>query len=400
MFDIPSSQIHEEDRTKRWKHVRLVDAVALRRETVDPKKESELPYVGLEHIDTGQVDLKRWGKGTEVSSLKNRFAKNDVLYGKLRPYLDKAVIASVQGLCSTDILVLKPMEVVLPEFIAQILHTQEFISFANSTTTGLNHPRTSWSAIQEFSFPLPPISEQREIAQVLSTIRRAQQATREVIQTVREVKESFLDSIFSSGSATRWPIAKLGDICERPQYGITKSASSTNSGPKFLRITDIQDGEVDWQSVPTCEISNDDFETYKLKPRDILIARIGATTGKTFLVGEVPNAVFGSYLIRLRAGLSVIPAFLGAFTETRFYWDQIEKSKGGRLKQGVNIGVIQAIELPLPSIDQQKSYVTAFDELNRKLSVERERLTALQFLYQTSLHELLSGRIHLSQKGD
>jgi type I restriction enzyme S subunit len=91
----------------------------------------------------------------------------------------------------------------------------------------------------------------------------------------------------------------------------------------------------------------------------------------------------------------VIPMFLSAFAETKFYWDQIDKHKGGRLKQGVNIPIIQDIELPLPPLDQQSHYVDAFKKLDRKISLEEERLNALQALYQTLLHELLSGKIRL-----
>ncbi|MCX7837860.1 MAG: restriction endonuclease subunit S, partial [Anaerolineae bacterium] len=95
----------------------------------------------------------------------------DVLYGKLRPYLDKAVLAEWEGMCATDILVFViDKQRALPEFVVHLLHTRTFLDHAIATTSGTNHPRTSWQALQSFTFALPPLSEQRAIARILSAV--------------------------------------------------------------------------------------------------------------------------------------------------------------------------------------------------------------------------------------
>jgi type I restriction enzyme S subunit len=124
----------------------------------------------LEHIEPGNIRIQRWGKADDVRSLKTAFQQGDVLYGKLRPYLDKAVLAERDGICSTDILVIRAQSNLLPEFLAYLLHTSQFIAYAISTTTGVNHPRTSWKALQKFPIPFPPLSEQREIARMLQAV--------------------------------------------------------------------------------------------------------------------------------------------------------------------------------------------------------------------------------------
>jgi type I restriction enzyme, S subunit len=96
-----------------------------------------------------------------------------------------------------------------------------------------------------------------------------------------------------------WEVKKLAEV-SAINYGYTESASSRPVGPRFLRITDIQDDHVDWKSVPYCEIATADLSKYRLASGDIVFARTGATTGKSFLVDAPPNAVFASYLIRLR----------------------------------------------------------------------------------------------------
>lgn len=194
----PASQPPQaRDVEDQWKQVRLGDVITSRREAVDPESEPGLPYVGLEHIDSGQLVLTRWGKAADVRSQKNRFFRNDILYGKLRPYLDKAVLAAVEGFCSTDILVLEPSETVVPEFISQIFHTSEFVSFANSTTTGVNHPRTSWGAIKEFTFRLPPSSEQEKIATYLETLDRKMFAEKNRLTSLRDLYETVLHELLT-----------------------------------------------------------------------------------------------------------------------------------------------------------------------------------------------------------
>ncbi len=100
-----------------------------------------------------------------------------------------------------------------------------------------------------------------------------------------------------------WEMKSLGCM-SAINYGYTESASSEAVGPKFLRITDIRDDHVDWDQVPFCKIQSADIPKYRLAAGDIVFARTGATTGKSFLVDESPDAVFASYLIRLRLLIS------------------------------------------------------------------------------------------------
>jgi type I restriction enzyme S subunit len=153
-----------------WRVVRLGEVATLSTKAVDPANAGTKRYIGLEHIEPGNIRIQRWGKADDVRSLKTAFQQGDVLYGKLRPYLDKAVLAEWDGICSTDILVIRAQSNLLPEFLAYLLHTSQFIAYAISTTTGVNHPRTSWKALQKFPIPLPPLSEQREIARMLQAV--------------------------------------------------------------------------------------------------------------------------------------------------------------------------------------------------------------------------------------
>ena len=151
--------------------VQLKDIVNLRRETVQPNDSNKkLNFVGLKHIDSGVSTLKHWGDASEVKSVKSRFYPNDVLYGKLRPYLDKAIIAEFAGICSSDLLVFTANSRMIPRFLVYLLHSHTFRSYAVSTSSGITLPRTSWNALGEFTFALPPLAEQHRIVAKLETL--------------------------------------------------------------------------------------------------------------------------------------------------------------------------------------------------------------------------------------
>jgi type I restriction enzyme S subunit len=159
-----------------------------------------------------------------------------------------------------------------------------------------------------------------------------------------------------------WRKVRVKDIADTIQYGHTASAINRRTGPRFLRITDIQNGQVDWSAVPSCDIPKGDIPKYRLLPGDLVFARTGATTGKSFLIGESPEAVFASYLIRVRPSTDVNPKYLAAFFQSADYWRQIESGKRGIGQPNVNGKVLGDIELPFAPFDQQNEIVAEIEK--------------------------------------
>jgi type I restriction enzyme S subunit len=146
-------------------------------------------------------------------------------------------------------------------------------------------------------------------------------------------------------------------------YGYTESASFEPVGPRFLRITDIQDDHVDWDSVPYCRIQSVDLPKYRLASGDIVFARTGATTGKSFLVIDPPEAVFASYLIRLRLiEKELLPQFVYLFFQTPTYWKSIKDGSTGSAQGGFNATKLGALSIPIPPILEQRRIVGILDE--------------------------------------
>jgi type I restriction enzyme S subunit len=146
-------------------------------------------------------------------------------------------------------------------------------------------------------------------------------------------------------------------------YGYTESARSEPVGPQFLRITDIQNDRVDWESVPYCKIENADLSKYRLASGDIVFARTGATTGKSFLVNDPPDAVFASYLIRLRLlDKNLLPQFVSFFFQTPDYWQAIKDGSSGSAQGGFNATKLGAMRIPVPPLAEQERIVGLLDE--------------------------------------
>ena len=173
-----------------------------------------------------------------------------------------------------------------------------------------------------------------------------------------------------------YSVVSLDDVAERIDYGLTASAKNSGEGSKFLRITDIQNDQVDWVTVPLCDCSEEERKRYALKTGDIVFARTGATTGKSFLVRSCPeNAVFASYLIRVRASEKVDSGYLSRFFQTPSYWNQITQSSTGTAQPGVNASNLKKLSIPLPSIAQQRRIAEILDRAD---AIRRKRQEAIQ----------------------
>jgi type I restriction enzyme S subunit len=147
-------------------------------------------------------------------------------------------------------------------------------------------------------------------------------------------------------------------------YGYTESANHAEVGPKFLRITDIQFGKVDWSTVPYCPISNADEEKYSLRDGDLVFARTGATTGKSFLLSDPPRSVCASYLIRVRPdSRKVLPEYLYLYFQSGRYWLDVKGGMSGTAQGGFNSTKLGALSVRIPDLQSQQIIVDKAREL-------------------------------------
>ena len=183
---------------------------------------------------------------------------------------------------------------------------------------------------------------------------------------------------------------KLEDISEKIDYGLTEKAQDQNVGPKFLRITDIQNNKVNWQTVPYCVCSDKDFEKNKLESGDIVFARTGATTGKSFLIKNlVEPTIYASYLIRLRINQELaVSGYIAYFFKSDTYWQQIYLDSDGATLPSFNATKLKNLKIPLPSLDEQKAIVAKLDRAQRLIDIDRAMLAKYDELIQSVFLEM------------
>lgn len=179
--------------------------------------------------------------------------------------------------------------------------------------------------------------------------------------------------------ANEWTSTTLAELSSDVSYGYTESACSEKVGPHFLRITDIQNGIVNWAEVPYCPITREHHEKYKLSDGDIVIARTGNSTGENYLYQGHEDAVFASYLIRFRIDQQKAdPKFVWYNLRTRDWWDFINKSKTGSAQAGANAKVLGRFPIDCPSMSEQRAIANILGTLDDKIELNRKRSETLE----------------------
>ena len=180
-----------------------------------------------------------------------------------------------------------------------------------------------------------------------------------------------------------WEIKKLRDICIDISYGYTASAKLQEIGPKFLRITDIQDEFINWRDVPYCEINEEDHKKYKLEQGDIVIARTGASTGTTKIIQNNIDAIFASYLIRYKINKKIAnPFFVGFVLKSNLWKSHVGSIIGGSAQPGANAKQFGDFEFDLPTLEEQDVIVMILSSLNSKIELNQQMNKTLEAIGQ------------------
>ena len=160
-----------------------------------------------------------------------------------------------------------------------------------------------------------------------------------------------------------WAWCRLRNLSESIQYGY--NAPAKDSGRiKMVRISDIHENEVEWDSVPYCDIDDKEIQTYLLKKNDILFARTGGTVGKSFIVSNLPeDAVYAGYLIRTRYGKNANAQYMKYFMESNLYWEQLRDGCIATAQPNCNGKTLGKMQIPLPPLNEQSRIVAKIDEL-------------------------------------
>ena len=257
-------------------------------------------------------------------------------------------------------------------------------------------PSLKLSTLKSAEIPLPPLAEQRRIANILNRAARIERLRARAIDHLHTFAPALFVKMFGdpADNPMGWSVVQLGEVAGQGQYGLNASATTHEHGIRFIRITDI-DGN--GNLIENQKISVDpkiaNLNKYELVPGDVLIARSGATAGKSYMhydIGE--RSVFAGYLIRFRTERDqLLPSYLFYFLHTNEYWRQIRMMKRVAAQPNVNAKELASISFPLPPINEQQQFASIVNQSTRATAVVSEASKAASALTASLMDRLLDG---------
>ena len=277
---------------------------------------------------------------------------------------------------------------ILRDFLTLLISSKA--NYIKQTCRGTTVPHVSPDAISNMDLVIPPLPEQKRIVDLISSVDSYIDVLEQQAESARKSRSAVLHEMLSGGGEG-WTETRLSEIASI-RYGYTESASLIPNGPKFLRITDIQEGKVVWENVPYCQISDKELDSQKLLDGDIVFARTGATTGKSFLIKSPPLSVCASYLIRVRPNNEIIDShFLSYYFSTDDYWNQVRASTSGSAQGGVNSSKLGNLVIKYPYTTQQFEIVSFIKSMDDSIFSTEKLIIETKQLRSGLLSDLLSG---------
>ncbi|WP_126974815.1 restriction endonuclease subunit S [Frigidibacter oleivorans] len=397
--------------------MRLSDLCDLVGVQVDPANYANGVYIGLEHVASGRFVRFGEGEASDVQSGKYLFQSGDVLYGKLRPYLDKAVLAADTGICTTELLVLRPKEGVDPRFLVGVVHAPTFIEHAVSGTTGVQHPRTSWGHIANYELPAFDSREQVKIANLLWEVHDAITANEAAIEAGGDLKRAAMRALFTKGLQGEtqketeigpvpgsWDVGRLDRyatiISTRMSYSELENIDPSNDGETVkvlgIKVADMNlpGNEVELVSAKLEKDLPRAIAEYRCAPpRTIIFPKRGAAiaTNKKRIANEW--TAFDPNVIGVIGGTDLDQDFLFHWFQT---FDLKTITEPGPTPQ-LNKKNLEPLTIPVPpTLDEQREIVGILDAIDRKIDLHRRKRGVLDKLFKALLHKLMTGEIRVS----
>jgi type I restriction enzyme S subunit len=362
---------------------RFADVITLAStRTADPLAAGIERFVGLEHIEPENLHIRSWGLVADGTTFTNTFQRGQVLFGKRRAYQRKVAIAEFDGVCSSDIYVFESKDptVLLPELLPFILQSEGFYEYAVKTSAGSLSPRTNWTHLANYEFPLPPVDEQRRIADLLWAADDVISQHQDLLEKAYSLKKSAIHEYTRKSKITRtlkstefgdlpenWGVEPLGNLLTNVQYGLSKPLFETGKYPVF-RMMNIIDGKMATNDMKYIDLPDDELKVYRVDKGDILFNRTNSAdlVGKLGIFELDGDYVFASYLIRLVVKRDVIlPEYLNYYLNSEEGQNRISAfATAGVSQTNINASNLQRVLVPVPPIEEQKEVVAELSQID------------------------------------
>lgn len=355
-----------------WKMVKFGDVVHNIAQRIDPADAQTDVYVGLEHLEPDTLHLRQWGHPSDVTGQKLVFKKGDVIFGRRRAYQRKLALAECDGICSAHAMVIRAkQDMILPEFLPFFLQSDMFMERAVQISVGSLSPTINWKTLKEQIFPLPPLEEQKRLAELLWAADEAV----EKLEKVKEKLQRYIEAFIIEFCKYNWDRKKLGDVLTTIQYGSSQRISTSESATiPILRIPNISsDGTISFENIAFVDIDKKTIDKFLLKRGDILIIRTNGNpsyVGKSAIVRKIPkNCIYASYLIRITPNQSLLnPEYLNTILSSSLLQRSLRyeiRSSAGNYNLNT-LGIKKQI-IPIPPLYIQKKFIQDIDCIKRQI---------------------------------
>ena len=386
-------------------YIELGEVAKIDRSAASAKECAELPYIGLEHIekDTGHFAAGYKPRPEALLATKFRFTPKHVLYGKLRPYLNKVLLPSFDGVCTTEILPILPNERKLDQaYLWAYLLSPEFVSWASESVSGANLPRLDPKLLADHPIPLPPLAEQRRIAAILARADRLRRLRRYAL----ELSAGYLQAVFVemfgdlSVNAKEWETFSLEDVSDIAS-GVTKgqkyNGKVTTEVP-YLRVANVQDGYLDLTKIKMIAALPEDVEALKLQPGDIVMTEGGdfdkLGRGATWR-GELDLCIHQNHIFRVRLERATVRSeYFETFLLTRhakLYF--LQSAKQTTNLATINMTQLRALPVQVPPLALQERFAAIARRHERLRGQQREALRQAEQLFGALLGQAFRGEL-------
>lgn len=386
----------------------LCDLVAVQRH---PAETPDARYVGLEHVASGRLRWASAGKASEVQSHKYAFQRNDVLYGKLRPYLDKAVLADGDGLCTTELLVLRAKPDVDPRFLACVVHAPGFVEHAMAGVTGAHHPRTSWIHIAQFELPKYAPEAQRTVAAILWRVHDLLVACEASTAKAQALKQVSMRELFTRGLRAESRVeTDFGVLPESwrvepvsAHHSVVSGGTPSRSNPAYwlggtipwVKTTEVNYCAIDQTEEHITQAGLDESAAKLLPAGTLLLAMYGqgVTRGRVAILGI--DAACNQACAAIRSvDESIEGQYLYHYLVSRY--EAIRQLAHGGQQQNLNLDIVRTLPVAYP-VDktEQRDMVAILDAIDRKVVLQERKRAVLEDLFKALLSKLMAGEIAL-----
>ncbi|MBD2568230.1 restriction endonuclease subunit S [Anabaena lutea] len=358
----------------------------------DPSKAETEYYVGLEHLDSDSLKIRRWGSPSDVEATKLCFRKGDIIFGRRRVYQRKVAVADFDGICSAHALVLRAKpEVILPEFLPFFMQSDVFMERAKAISVGSLSPTINWKTLAKEEFALPPLKDQEKLLKVAVSLRENLQAYDNTVITGYTLENAWLKNRLEKISKMS-PIARATEVLEHLTVGIVVKPAKwyvdPPNGVPALRSINVQPHKMNFNDLVYISLEGHSIhEKSQLISGDVVIVRTGRP-GDAAVIPEGLGLLNCIDLIIARPKSCLLPTYLAAVINSPFGRKQIAKGIAGTAQQHFNVGSFKDLKFPLPPIEEQRSFITEYDLISQTINKLTLRYEQNKALYRSALQKL------------